>query len=51
MKHRVKFDDWVVILTIVVGIFLIIVEYKEPTPDIPQADGPSCVAILVLDPS
>ena len=48
MKHRVKFDDWVVILTIVVGIFLIIVEYKEPTPDIPQQMGPHVWPILVL---
>ncbi len=48
MKHRVQFDDWVVILTILGGVFLIIVEYKEPTPDIPQQMGPHVWPILVL---
>ena len=48
MKHRVKFDDLVVILTILGGVFLIIVAYKEPTPDIPQQMGPHVWPILVL---
>ena len=48
MKLRVKFDDLVVILTILVGVFLIIVAYKEPTPDIPQQMGPHVWPILVL---
>lgn len=48
MKGRVNFDDWVVISTILGGIFLIVVEYKEPTPDIPQQMGPHVWPILVL---
>ncbi len=48
MKHWIKFDDWVVISTILGGIFLIIVAYKEPTPDIPQQMGPHVWPILVL---
>ncbi len=48
MKHRIKFDDWVVISTILGGIFLIIMAYKEPTPDIPQQMGPHVWPILVL---
>jgi len=48
MKHGIKFDHWVVILTVVIGIFLIVVEYKAPTPDIPQQMGPHVWPILVL---
>jgi Na+/melibiose symporter-like transporter len=48
MKHRIQFDHLVVILTILVGVFLIIVAYKAPTPDIPQQMGPHVWPILIL---
>ena len=48
MKRSISFDHLVAILTIPIAIFLIIVEYETPRPNIPQAIGPHVWPIGLL---
>jgi putative tricarboxylic transport membrane protein len=48
MKNLFTFDRFVVILTIPVAIFLIIVAYKAPRPNMPQVIGPHVWPIGIL---
>jgi putative tricarboxylic transport membrane protein len=48
MKRSISFDHLVAILTVPIAIFLIIVEYEMPRPNIPQAIGPHVWPIGLL---
>ena len=47
-KFSLGFDRLVAILTIPVAIFLIVVAYQAPRPNIPQAVGPEFLPIAAL---
>lgn len=47
-KLSIGFDRLVAILTIPIAIFLIVVAYQAPRPNIPQTIGPEFVPIAVL---
>jgi putative tricarboxylic transport membrane protein len=48
MKNLFTFDRLVVILTIPIAVFLIIVAYNAPRPNMPQIVGPHVWPIVIL---